>query len=77
VHVREYFRRRDAETVEYIFVLEDPDAYATPVRGFLNLYWQEGDELFEYICQQSNFAHDLMVNPDDLIAVGRISDIVP
>jgi len=77
VHVREYFRRRDANTVEYIFVLEDPNAYETPVRGFLNLYWQEGEELFEYICQQSNYAHDLMVNPEDLNAIGRTSDIVP
>ena len=77
VHVREYFRRTDADTVEYIFVLEDPIAYETPVRGFLTLYWQEGEELFEYICQQSNYAHDLMVNPEDLGAIGRTSDIVP
>jgi hypothetical protein len=77
VHVIETFHRTDVDTVEYTFTLEDRTAYRTPVRGFLTLYWQNGEELFEYVCQQSNYAHDLMVNPEDLNAIGRTSDIVP
>jgi hypothetical protein len=77
VHVTEYFRRPTPDLVEYRFVLDDPIAYEEPVQGRLNLLWQEGEELFEYICQQSNFAHELMVNPEDLLAIGRSSPIVP
>ena len=77
VHITEYFNRTDPETVEYRFVMDDPIAYAVPVEGRLTLRWREGEELFEYVCQQSNYAHELMVNPDDLRAFGRTSDIVP
>jgi hypothetical protein len=77
VHVTEYLRRPDADTLEYTFVMEDPIAYEAPVEGRMTLSWREGAELFEYICQQRNYAHDLMVNPEDLRAVGRISPIVP
>lgn len=77
VHVTEYFRRTDPETVEYRFVMDDPIAYEVPVEGFLTLGWREGQELFEFICQQSNYAHELMVNPEDLQAIGRTSPIVP
>jgi hypothetical protein len=77
VHITEYFNRRDADTVEYTFVMDDPIAYDTPVEGHLTLLWREGVELFEYICQQSNYASELMVHPDDLQAIGRSSPIVP
>lgn len=77
VHVVEYFRRPDAETVEYRFVMHDPTAYEAPVEGRLTFSWREGVELFEYICQQRNYAFDLMVNPESLRAVGRASSIVP
>ena len=77
VHVTEYFRRLDAETVDYLFVMNDPIAYDAPVEGHLRLRWREGEELFEYLCQQSNYAHDLMVNPEDLNAIGKSSPIVP
>jgi hypothetical protein len=77
VHVIEYFRRPKLDTVEYTFVLDDPTAYDAPVVGHLTLLWREGEELFEYVCQQGNYAFDLMVNPEDLLAVGRTSPIVP
>ena len=77
VHVIETFRRTDPETIEYTFTMEDPIAYDSPVEGRLNMRWREGEELFEYICQQSNYAFDLMVNPEPVRAVGKTSDIVP
>jgi hypothetical protein len=77
VQVTEYFTRTDPETLEYRFVMVDPVAYETPVEGRLTMIWREGDELFEYICQQQNYAYDLMVNPDALRAFGRTSNIVP
>lgn len=77
VHVVETFRRVEANRVEYRFVIDDPATYEAPVEGQLDLFWQEGDELFEYICQQSNFAHELMLNPEAMRAIGRTSRIVP
>jgi hypothetical protein len=76
-HVVETFQRVDAETVNYTFQLTDTETYDEPVVGHLRLLWRDGEELFEYMCQQSNYASDLMVNPDDLNAVGRTSEIVP
>lgn len=76
VHVTEYFERVDAETIEYRFVMADTTAYDAPVEGRMTLSWREGDELFEYICQQANYAPELMVNPEDPGAV-RTSPIVP
>ena len=77
VHVTEYFTRTDVGTVEYLFVMDDPSAYEAPVEGRLTLSWREGEELFEYVCQQSNYAYDLMVNPDSLTAIGTTSPVVP
>ena len=77
VHLVEYFRRPSVDLVEYRFVMEDPATYEAPVEGRLDLLWREGEELFEYVCQQSNYAHELMVNPEDLLAIGRTSNIVP
>ena len=27
----------------------------------MNLRWEDGTELFEYVCQQANYAHNLML----------------
>ena len=27
----------------------------------MNLRWEDGTELFEYVCQQANYAHELML----------------
>jgi len=77
VHITEYFRRTDLDTLEYTFVMDDPEVYEAPVEGHLTMAWREGEELFEYLCQQSNYAYDLMVNPEELRAFGRTSSIVP
>jgi len=77
VHIVEYFRRTEPDVVEYTFVMHDPTAYEAPVEGRLTLLWREGEELFEFICQQGNYAHDLMVHPEDLTALGTRSEVVP
>lgn len=77
VHVTEYFTRKDSRTMEYRFVMEDPMTYDAPVEGKLKMNWQEGEDLFEYVCQQSNYAPELMVKKDDLHSIGRSSPIAP
>jgi hypothetical protein len=76
-HVVEYFRRPDPETIDYRFVLDDPWTYDKPVEGTLTMRWREGEELFEYVCQQGNYAFDLMLNPEEGRAIGKTSPIIP
>lgn len=71
----EYFTRRDARTLDYRFVLDDPLTYDAPVEGRLKMNWRQ-EELFEYVCQQSNYAPELMVG-DNIDAIGRSSTVVP
>src|SRR5690606_15438922 len=76
VHIIEYFTRVDKNTMKYRFVMADTLTYDRPLEGNLTLLWREGQELFEYMCQQSNYAADLMVN-ENLEAIGNKSRIVP
>jgi hypothetical protein len=76
VHITEYFTRVNKNKMQYRFVVEDPLTYDRPFEGKLTLLWREGEELFEYMCQQSNFGTELMVNKD-LKAVGNKSLIIP
>jgi hypothetical protein len=72
----ERLTRVDAETIEYEITVHDPGAYTAPWTGGFNLQWDRGTELFEYICQQANYAHELMVG-GERSGVDRSSPIVP
>jgi hypothetical protein len=76
VHVIEYFTRNGKNRLNYRFVMTDPMTYEGAVEGQLSLNWREGEELFEFMCQQSNYAYDLMVN-DNNEAIGTSSPIIP
>lgn len=75
-HVTEYFTRVDRDTLRYRFVLEDELTYDSPVIGNMMMRWGEDEELFEFICQQSNYGPELMVNEKGE-SVGHRSLIVP
>ena len=47
-----------------------------PYVGGFNLRYNENQELFEYVCQQANYAHELMVGGESR-TVSRSSPIVP
>jgi hypothetical protein len=55
--------------------VDDPDAYTAPWSGKLDLQWETGTELFEYVCQEQNYAHELMVGQGT--SVDRRSPIIP
>ena len=76
LHMIERFRRLDRDTIEYRFTVDDPGAYTAPYEGGFNLRWNAGVELFEYVCQQANYAHELMVGQEQN-EVDRSSTIVP
>lgn len=72
----ERFTRLDSETIEYEITVHDPGAYTAPWTGGFQLQWDSGQELFEYVCQQANYAHELMVG-GERSSVDRSSPIVP
>jgi len=71
----ERFTRVDARTMRYQVTVDDPGAYTEPWTTEVNLVWEANTELFEYICQQANYAHELMVG--GMRSVSRFSPIVP
>jgi hypothetical protein len=71
----EKFTRTDSRTIRYEMTVDDPGAYRAPWTTGFNLSWEDGTELFEYQCQQANYAHDLMLGA--MKAVDRSSIIVP
>jgi hypothetical protein len=61
MHTIERLTRTDAVALKYELTVDDPGAYTKPWSGGMTLRWEDGTELFEYQCQQSNYAPELMV----------------
>ena len=57
----ERFTRVDMDTLRYELTIDDPGAYTAPFTGKVNLIREQETELFEFVCQQANYAHELMV----------------
>jgi hypothetical protein len=75
LHTVERYTRTDSSNMRYEMTVDDPGAYTKPWSGTMNLRWSAGVELFEYICQQQNYAHELMVGAGE--RVDRTTLIVP
>lgn len=75
LHMIERFKRTDSKTLKYEVTIDDPGAYTATWSGGLVLGWDPEQELFEYICQDNNFAAGLMVGAQE--SVDRQSSIVP
>jgi len=61
LHTMERITRTDQRSMRYELTVDDPGAYTQPWTAQMNLRWENGTELFEYVCQQQNYAHELMV----------------
>ena len=72
----ERFTRLDTVTMKYDITVDDPGALTAQWKTGFNLRWEDGTELFEYVCQQSNYAPTLMVG-GEASTVDRSSAIVP
>jgi hypothetical protein len=75
LHLIEKFTRTKLDTMKYELTVDDPGAYTKPFTGTSNLRWEAGTELFEYVCQQENYAFTLMVGEGT--SVDRSSPFVP
>ena len=75
LHTLEKFTRTNDRTIHYETLVDDPGAYTKPWTNSFDLRWESGTELFEYVCQQMNYAPTLMVGAAK--SVDRTSAIVP
>ena len=55
--------------------VDDPGAYSARWTTSVILTWEPNTELFEYVCQQQNYAHELMVG--EMKSVDRATVVVP
>ncbi len=75
LHMTERLTRTDYNTIKYDVTIDDPGAYTKPWSSGFNLRWTPNSELFEYVCQDNNYAPELMVGAQEY--VDRTSKIVP
>lgn len=54
MHLVEKFTRIDAATLKYEVTVDDPGAYTASWTSGFNMRWTDGQELFEYACQDNN-----------------------
>ena len=76
LHTVERFTRSNERFIDYRITIDDPATYDGPFEGGFNLRWNPDQILFEYVCQQANYAHELMVGQEST-EVDRSSSIVP
>jgi hypothetical protein len=75
LHMTEKLTRTDYNTMKYEVTIDDPGAYTRTWTSGFNLRWVANSELFEYVCQDNNYAPELMVGTQE--SVDRTSKIVP
>jgi hypothetical protein len=78
LHMVERLTRTSKDAMEYKVTIDDPSVYSKPFTGGFELRFRPAQELFEYMCQQANYAHELMVGRDATDkTIDRTSVIVP
>ena len=75
LHTLERFTRTDLNVIKYEVTIDDPGAYTKTWKSGFDLRWDPNVELFEYVCQQMNYAHELMLGAHE--SVDRRSPIIP
>jgi hypothetical protein len=75
LHTLERLTRRVFDTIAYEITIDDPGAYTRPFSGTFPLRLDPRMEVFEYMCQEANYAGELMVGKPD--ATGETPPVVP
>ena len=75
LRLQERFTRVDERTMRYDMTADDPGSLTAPWKLTYNLRWEDGTELFEYVCQQMNYAPMLMVGEGS--SIERTNPIAP
>jgi hypothetical protein len=72
LHLIERYTRTDYNAMTYEITVDDPGAYTATWTGTFDLRWMDGEEMFEYVCQDNNYAFDLMIGIEDEADRSRI-----
>jgi len=75
LHFIEKFTRSDYNVLDYEVTVDDPGAYTGTWTNKFQMRWNGAQELFEYVCQDNNFAPVLLIGSEE--KVDRTSIIVP
>jgi hypothetical protein len=75
LHLIEKFTRTDMNSMTYEITVDDPGAYTATWSRTSQMRFNANSELFEFICQDNNFAPELLVGTKEF--VDRSSVIVP
>jgi len=75
LHLIEKFTRTDMNSMTYELTVDDPGAYTATWTKSSAMRFSANSELFEYVCQDNNFAPELLVGTQEY--VDRSSIIVP
>jgi len=75
LHVIEKFTRTDMNNMTYEITIDDPGAYTATWSRTSAMRFNSNSELFEYVCQDNNFAPELLVGTQEYI--DRTSIIIP
>ena len=65
LHLTEKFTRVDLNTLKYEVTIEDLGAYTAPWTSGFNMRWTDGQEVFEYVCQDNNHFPDSVFDSAD------------
>jgi hypothetical protein len=76
MHLVERLTRTDFYTLKYEVTIDDPGAYTAAWTTGFSMQWTPELELFEYVCQDNNYAPELMVGSSEQSG-NRVSSIVP
>lgn len=75
LHLIERFTRTDMNSMTYELTVDDPGAYTATWSRTSQMRFNPNAELFEFICQDNNYAPELLVGTREF--VDRTSPIVP
>lgn len=75
-HLTERITRMDFNTLRYEMIIDDPGAYTAPWSTGMLMSWTSNRESFEFVCQDGNLAHELMIGAGNVL-IDRTSTIVP
>jgi len=75
LHMIERLTRTGLNSMTYEITIEDPNVYTEPWTAELGMRYLADTELFEFVCQDNNYATDIMIGlGDDVDGAGNPGD---
>lgn len=65
LHMIERLTRTSMNAMKYEVTVDDPNVYTEPFTAELQMNYMPDSELFEYVCQDNNYATQIMIGAED------------